>query len=102
MIKYYVARQTVKSVLDAIDLCNKRKETSCEIHFGNKMYLIHKVRHKDDKYGYSNLDRFFKDRIIYNGAKIYKSALTGDLWIYFPITNDFWRVYKELSGVVEK
>lgn len=101
MIKYYVARQTVKSALDAIDLCNKNEESSCEVHFGAKVYLINKLRHKDEKFNYNNFDKWFKDRIIYNGAKIYKNATTDDLWIYFPITNELWRVHKKM-GVIEK
>jgi hypothetical protein len=101
MIKYYVAKQTVKSALDAIDFARKSEQNSCEAHFGSKVYLVRKLRHKDAKFNYNNLEKFFPERVIFNGAKIYKTA-SQDLWIYFPTINELWSVYRYVGTEVGK
>lgn len=101
MIKYYVARQTVKAALDAIDFCNKKEVTSCEVYFGMKPYILRKLKHKDAKFDYKNLDNWFDKRVIFNGAKIYKT-LSEDLWIYFPEINELWSIYRKVGATLGK
>lgn len=93
MIKYYVTRQTVRAALEAIDFARKNEESSCEAHFGSKVYLVRRLKHKDVKFNYNTLDNWFDERVILNGAKIYKTK-AQDLWIYFPTSNELWSVYR--------
>lgn len=93
MIKYYATRQTVRAALEAIDFARKNEESSCETHFGSKVYIVRKLKHKDVKFNYDSLDNWFDEKVMLNGAKIYKTK-AQDLWIYFPTSNELWCVYR--------
>lgn len=91
----YIKKQTVKSVLSAIEMCKKDSISSANLHYKEKVYKLSMMKPKNIAFDYNNLDAFFNNRkSIGKDIKVYKTTLE-DLWIYYPNKKELWSAYRK-------